>query len=162
MHFLLYFYATCVLFPENLVFVAGLKVAPGLKRKLPSFQDEEMDSSDALFPDSTRPNHILNSKTSRLLDYRHWTCRITQPLTAWISISRTIQWGPPNLHVQLKDACRGALQVYSQLVPIYNLTGRGESRIHRASTLVTNTGKLSIPTQSSTVTQGYIYFELHL
>ncbi|KAL9380941.1 hypothetical protein Peur_026598 [Populus x canadensis] len=49
----------------------GLKVAPGLKRKLPSFQDEEMDSSDALFPDSTRPNHILNSKTSRLLDYRH-------------------------------------------------------------------------------------------
>jgi DCN1-like protein 1/2 len=60
-----------MLFPENLVFVAGLKVAPGLKRKLPSFQDEEMDCSDALFPDSTRPNHILNSKTSRLLDYRH-------------------------------------------------------------------------------------------
>ena len=131
MHFFLYFYATCMLFPENLVFVAGLKVAPGLKRKLPSFQDEEMDCSDALFPDSTRPNHILNSKTSRLLDYRHWTCRITQPATAWISISWTIQWGPPNLHVQLKDACRGALQWYSQLVHVYNLIGIGESRTQR-------------------------------
>jgi len=100
------------------------------------------------------------------LNTDHWTGRIIhqviQPVTAWISLSRIIRWGPWNLHVQLKDACWGALQVYSQLVPIYNLTGRGESRIHRASTWVTNTGKLSIPTQSSTVPQGYIYFELRL
>jgi hypothetical protein len=33
--------------------------------------------------------------------------------------------------VQLKDACRGALQWYSQLVHVYNLIGIGESRTQR-------------------------------
>lgn len=41
----------------------------------------------------------------------HWTGRIIH--LAWISLSRIIRWGPWNLHVQLKDACRGALQGYS-------------------------------------------------
>ncbi|KAL9391770.1 hypothetical protein Peur_015690 [Populus x canadensis] len=48
----------------------GLKDTPGLKRKLSSFQMEEMASSNAVFLDSVSPNFILNSKRSRLIDYR--------------------------------------------------------------------------------------------
>lgn len=48
----------------------GLKDTPGLKRKLSSFQMEEMASSNAVFLDSVGPNFILNSKRSRLIDYR--------------------------------------------------------------------------------------------
>lgn len=48
----------------------GLKDTPGLKRKLSSFQTEEMVSSDAVFLDSVSPTFMLNSKRSRLIDYR--------------------------------------------------------------------------------------------
>ncbi|XP_011010654.1 PREDICTED: uncharacterized protein LOC105115464 [Populus euphratica] len=48
----------------------GLKDTPGLKRKLSSFQMEEMVSSDAVFLDSVGPNFMLNSKRSKLIDYR--------------------------------------------------------------------------------------------
>lgn len=48
----------------------GLKDTPGLKRKLSSFQMEEMASSNAVFLDSVSPHFILNSKRSRLIDYR--------------------------------------------------------------------------------------------
>ncbi|KAL3597057.1 hypothetical protein D5086_008694 [Populus alba] len=48
----------------------GLKDTPGLKRKLFSFQTEEMVSSDAVFLDSVSPTFMLNSKRSRLIDYR--------------------------------------------------------------------------------------------
>ncbi|KAJ7000831.1 DCN1-like protein 2 isoform X1 [Populus alba x Populus x berolinensis] len=48
----------------------GLKDTPGLKRKLSSFQTEEMVSSDAVFLDSVSPTFMLNSKRSRLVDYR--------------------------------------------------------------------------------------------
>ncbi|KAJ6926830.1 hypothetical protein NC651_011051 [Populus alba x Populus x berolinensis] len=76
----------------------GLKDTPGLKRKLSSFQTEEMVSSDAVFLDSVSPTFMLNSKRSRLIDYRplNWEDNppVIQPVTAWISLSRIIRWGP--------------------------------------------------------------------
>ena len=57
-------------FLNTCFYVAGLKDTPGLKRKLSSFQMEEMASSNAVFLDSVSPHFILNSKRSRLIDYR--------------------------------------------------------------------------------------------
>jgi len=57
-------------FLNTCFYVAGLKDTPGLKRKLSSFQMEEMASSNAVFLDSVGPNFILNSKRSRLIEYR--------------------------------------------------------------------------------------------
>ncbi|KAG8659535.1 defective in cullin neddylation protein AAR3 [Manihot esculenta] len=48
----------------------GLKVIPGLKRKLPSLQNEEMDSSGSLFPDYTNLNLTPYSKRNRLISQR--------------------------------------------------------------------------------------------
>ncbi|EEF30533.1 defective in cullin neddylation protein AAR3 isoform X2 [Ricinus communis] len=45
----------------------GLKVTPGLKRKLPILQDEEMDSSDYHLPDYADLNHMPNSKRNRVI-----------------------------------------------------------------------------------------------
>ncbi|KAJ6766246.1 DEFECTIVE IN CULLIN NEDDYLATION PROTEIN [Salix purpurea] len=111
----------------------GLKVTPGLKRKLSSFQMEEMVSSDAVFLDSVSPYFILNSKKSRLIDYR--------PLN-WEDNSPGMDITKQNNSLgSMKSPCavegclsRGFAGLFSQLVPIYNLTGRGESLIHRAST----------------------------
>ncbi|KAJ6403570.1 hypothetical protein OIU84_015478 [Salix udensis] len=111
----------------------GLKVTPGLKRKLSSFQMEEMVSSDAVLLDSISPYFILNSKKSRLIDYR--------PLN-WEDNSPGMDITKQNNSLgSMKSPCavegclsRGFAGLFSQLVPIYNLTGRGESLIHRAST----------------------------
>ncbi|KAJ6364986.1 hypothetical protein OIU76_029877 [Salix suchowensis] len=94
---------------------------------------EEMVSSDAVFLDSVSPYFILNSKKSRLIDYR--------PLN-WEDNSPGMDITKQNNSLgSMKSPCavegclsRGFAGLFSQLVPIYNLTGRGESLIHRAST----------------------------
>ncbi|KAF2299446.1 hypothetical protein GH714_031975 [Hevea brasiliensis] len=48
----------------------GLKVTPGLKRKLPSLRNEEMESSDSLVSGYTNLNLMSNSKRSRLISQR--------------------------------------------------------------------------------------------
>ncbi|KAJ9173282.1 hypothetical protein P3X46_016434 [Hevea brasiliensis] len=50
--------------------VPGLKVTPGLKRKLPSLRNEEMESSDSLVSGYTNLNLMSNSKRSRLISQR--------------------------------------------------------------------------------------------
>ncbi|XVF60546.1 hypothetical protein PTKIN_Ptkin08bG0056400 [Pterospermum kingtungense] len=48
----------------------GLKVFPGLKRKLPECHDDEMESLDSHFSNSPDLNCTLNSKRSRLIAHR--------------------------------------------------------------------------------------------
>ena len=49
--------------------MAGLRVFPGLKRKLPECHDEKMES-DSLFSNSSDLNCTLSSKRSRLIAHR--------------------------------------------------------------------------------------------
>ena len=133
MPYCFHFYVTCKLFPENLFFAAGLKVTPGLKRKLSSFQMEEMVSSDAVFLASVSPYFILNSKKSRLIDYRPLNWEDNSPGMDITKQNNSLGFMKSPCAV---EGClsRGFAGLFSQLVPIYNLTGRGESLIHRAST----------------------------
>ncbi|XVF14277.1 hypothetical protein REPUB_Repub09cG0044900 [Reevesia pubescens] len=48
----------------------GLRLFPGLKRKLPECEDDRMESSDSHFSNSPDRNCTLNSKRSRLIAHR--------------------------------------------------------------------------------------------
>ncbi|XVF16635.1 hypothetical protein REPUB_Repub10bG0049400 [Reevesia pubescens] len=48
----------------------GLRLFPGLKRKLPECHDNKMESSESFFSNSPDPNCTLNSKRSRLVACR--------------------------------------------------------------------------------------------
>ena len=50
--------------------MAGLRVFPGLKRKLPECHDDKMESSDPHFSNSPDLNFTLNSKRSRVIALR--------------------------------------------------------------------------------------------
>ncbi|CAK7327974.1 unnamed protein product [Dovyalis caffra] len=118
----------------------GLKVTPGLKRKLPSFQDEEMESLDALFPHSTSPNFILNSKKSRLIDHRSLNWEDNPPGNSASHCIDVIKQNnslgstksPCAVEGCLSRGFAGLFSTRSYLRLDHNI--RGESRILRTST----------------------------
>ncbi|KAJ4832966.1 hypothetical protein Tsubulata_010138 [Turnera subulata] len=73
----------------------GLKITPGSKRKLPHFQNDEMETSDILFPDFTHLNLMSGSKRNRLIAHRPINLETSSPSNAAGECTETIRQNSP-------------------------------------------------------------------